>query len=46
MIEFAVPWEDRVSEALELKLNKYDHLVVEAKLKGWSVFNLPVEANL
>ena len=43
LVELTVPWEDRVGEAHELKLAKYEHLVVEGGLKGWNVLNLPVE---
>ena len=43
LVELTVPWEEKVSERHEFKKSKYDHLAVEAGLKGWSVVNLPVE---
>lgn len=43
LIELTVPWEERVEEAHERKLGKYQSLIFEAQQRGWRAWNLPVE---
>ena len=43
LVELTVPWEERIEEAHELKRTKYDHLILEAKRKGWDARCFPVE---
>lgn len=43
LIELTVPWEDRMEEAHERKLKKYQGLILESQQKGWKAWNLPVE---
>jgi hypothetical protein len=44
LIELTVPWEDRIEESHELKRSKYDHLLLEARDKGWNAYCFPVES--
>ena len=43
MIELTVPWEERIEEAYERKLAKYQELVEDCHRKGWKACCLPVE---
>ena len=43
LIELTVPWEDRIEEAHELKMTKYDPLVSEARKKNWAAYCFAVE---
>ena len=43
LVELTVPWEDRLAESHELKMEKYSNLVEEARGKGWTVFCFAVE---
>ncbi len=43
LIELTVPWEERIEEAHERKLGKYQSLISESQRRGWSAWNLPVE---
>ncbi|KAK0144509.1 hypothetical protein N1851_017138 [Merluccius polli] len=38
-----VPWEERMEEAHECKLKKYQALIFESQQNGWKAWNLPVE---
>ena len=43
LLELTVPWEERVQEAFERKMAKYQGLVAECKEKGWKTWCFPVE---
>ncbi|KAL0172855.1 hypothetical protein M9458_033166, partial [Cirrhinus mrigala] len=43
LIELTVPWEERLEEAHERKLKKYQSLILESQQNGWKAWNLPVE---
>ncbi|KAJ7993819.1 hypothetical protein DPEC_G00258670 [Dallia pectoralis] len=43
LIELTVPWEERIEEAHERKLGKYQSLISESQQAGWRAWNLPVE---
>ena len=43
LIELTVPWEERIEEAHEHKLKKYQALIFESQQNGWKAWNLPVE---
>ncbi|KAL1276035.1 hypothetical protein QQF64_035658 [Cirrhinus molitorella] len=43
LIELTVPWEERMEEAYERKLKKYQGLILESQQNGWKAWNLPVE---
>lgn len=43
LIELSVPWEERIEEAHERKLKKYQALILESQQNGWKAWNLPVE---
>ncbi|XP_061778568.1 uncharacterized protein LOC133569990 [Nerophis ophidion] len=43
LIELTVPWEERIEEAYERKLKKYQTLILKSQLNGWKAWNLPVE---
>ena len=43
MVELTVPHEDRIEISGETKRSKYNHIVEEGKLKGWTVSIWPVE---
>ena len=43
LIELTVPWEERMEEAYERKLKKYQDLILESQQNGWKAWNLPVE---
>ena len=43
LIELTVPWEDRIDESNELKRAKYENILLEARLKGWTTYCYPVE---
>lgn len=43
LIELTVPWEERMEEARERKLRKYQALIFESQGKGWKAWNLLVE---
>ena len=45
LIELTVPWEDRVHEAYERKLLKYQQLVQDCKEAGWKSWCFPVEVS-
>ncbi|KAK0149843.1 hypothetical protein N1851_009393 [Merluccius polli] len=40
-----VPWEERMEEAHECKLKKYQALIFESQQNGWKAWNLPVEVS-
>ena len=41
--ELTVPWEERMQSAHEKKMNKYQEIVEESKLRGWSTSLFAVE---
>ena len=43
MLELTVPWEERMEEAHQRKLCKYQELVDDCKSNGWKTWCLPVE---
>ncbi len=43
LLELAVPWEDRLEEAFERKLAKYEGLVSECRQAGWRARCLPIK---
>ena len=43
IVELTVPWEERLEESHELKRNKYEGLLQEARQNGWETYNFPVE---
>ena len=43
LLELTVPWEERMEEAYERKLGKYQQLVEECQGNGWKPRCLPVE---
>ena len=43
LIELTVPWEERIEEAYERKLKKYQALILESQENRWKAWNLPVE---
>ena len=43
LIELTVPWEDRIEEAHELKMSKYEAIVTEARNKNWKAQCFAVE---
>ena len=43
LIELTVPWEDRMDESHELKRAKYENILLEARLKGWTTHCYPIE---
>ncbi len=43
LLELTVPWEDRLEEAYERKLAKYEGLVSECRQAGWRARSLLVE---
>ncbi|XP_051969484.1 LOW QUALITY PROTEIN: uncharacterized protein LOC127634119 [Xyrauchen texanus] len=43
LLELTVPWEDRLEEAFERKLTKYEGLVSECRQAGWRARCLPIE---
>nr|XP_061836945.1 uncharacterized protein LOC133619721 [Nerophis lumbriciformis] len=43
LIELTEPWEERMEEAYERKLRKYQTLILESQQNGWKAWNLPVE---
>ncbi|XP_061876851.1 uncharacterized protein LOC133629831 [Entelurus aequoreus] len=43
LIELKVPWEERMEEAYERKLKKYQTLILRSQQNGWKAWNLPVE---
>ena len=43
LIELTVPWKERMEEAHELKLNKYQALIFASQQNVWKAWNLPVE---
>lgn len=43
LIELTVPWEERMGEAHEYKLKKYQALIFKSQCNGWKAWNLPVE---
>ncbi len=43
LIKLTVPWEERIEEAHERKLGKYQSLISESQQRGWRAWNLPVE---
>ena len=45
LIEFTVPREERMEEAHECKLKKYQALIFESQQNGWKACNLPVEVD-
>ena len=45
LIELTVPWEERMEEAHERKLKKYQALIFESQQNGWKAWNLPVEVS-
>jgi len=43
LLELTVPWEERVEEAYERKMAKYQELVLDCQEKGWKCWCFPVE---
>ena len=43
LMELTVPWEERIEEAYERELKKYQALILESQQNGWKAWNLPVE---
>lgn len=43
MLELTVPWEERMEEAYERKMAKYQLLVEECQKNGWRAWCMPVE---
>ena len=43
LVELTVPWEDRLEESHEIKRNKYEDLLNEARQNGWKAHHFPVE---
>ena len=43
LLELTVPWEERVSLSHEIKFGKYEHLLIEARQKGWRASCYPIE---
>ena len=43
LVELTVPWEERIEDAYERKLAKYQDLVADCQQQGWRVWCLPVE---
>ncbi|KAK7919076.1 hypothetical protein WMY93_010360 [Mugilogobius chulae] len=43
MLELTVPWEDRLEEAFERKLTKYEQLTESCQGAGWKARCLPIE---
>ena len=43
LLELTVPWEERMEDAFERKMAKYEELVAECQEKGWKCWCLPVE---
>lgn len=43
LIELMVPWEERIEEAQECKLKKYQDFILVSQQNGWKAWNLPVE---
>ena len=43
LIVLTVPWEERIEEAHEQKLKKYQSIILESQQNGWRVWNLPIE---
>lgn len=43
LLELTVPWEERIEEAHERKLGKYQPLTQQCQQVGWRAWNLPVE---
>ncbi len=43
LLELTFPWEDRLEEAFERKLAKYEGLVSECRQAGWRARCLPIE---
>lgn len=43
IMELTVPWEDRLGEAHERKMTKYEHLVTDCRAQGWKARCMPIE---
>ncbi|KAK6172576.1 hypothetical protein SNE40_016203 [Patella caerulea] len=43
LLELTVPWEDRIEEAYERKMAKYQQLVEDCKQRGWRTWCLAIE---
>ena len=43
IVELTVPWEERMEDAFERKMGKYQELVADCQGRGWRVWCFPVE---
>nr|XP_034331688.1 uncharacterized protein LOC117690947 [Crassostrea gigas] len=43
VVELTVPWEERMEDAYERKMGKYQVLVADCQERGWRVWCFPVE---
>ncbi|RXN04565.1 reverse transcriptase [Labeo rohita] len=43
IMELTVPWGDRLGEAHERKMTKYEHLVADCRAQGWKASCMPIE---
>lgn len=43
IVELTVPWEERMEDAYERKMGKYQELVADCQERGWRVWCFPVE---
>ncbi|VDI83021.1 Hypothetical predicted protein [Mytilus galloprovincialis] len=43
LLELTVPWEDRIEEAYERKMAKYQQLVEDCKQRGWRTWCMAIE---
>lgn len=43
LLELTVPWEDRLEEAHERKMAKYEELVRDCRKQGWKARCMPIE---
>lgn len=43
IMELTVPWEDRLGEAHERKMTKYEQLVTDCRAQGWKARCMPIE---
>ncbi|RXN33906.1 reverse transcriptase [Labeo rohita] len=43
IMELTVPWEERLGEAHERKMTKYEHLVADCRAQGWKASCMPIE---
>ncbi|XP_076113419.1 uncharacterized protein LOC143081070 [Mytilus galloprovincialis] len=43
LLELTVPWEDRIEEAYERKMAKYQQLIEDCKQRGWRTWCMAIE---